>query len=178
MAMGVNAVAIAFVAIAAYIGSGLESISWRQEIFGKLFGGFVNRNHFAFYLNLCIGCGLGLWLHQVQRLPTSRRFLQDGGLMSISAGLVVLMAALISCQSRGGVASMLAAAIVVGYVYRARASWKRYKLLCAAVPVLTLLFVYWIDIDVHQSRVARFFFGEETSNPRLMYVNVDPIHEQ
>jgi tetratricopeptide (TPR) repeat protein len=49
-----------------------HTIYWSVPTEGQVFGPFVNRNHFAFYLNVCVGLGSGLLLNRYHRLGRDR----------------------------------------------------------------------------------------------------------
>jgi hypothetical protein len=60
-------VALALVALAQHLSGERERIYWRFDTGGPVFGSFVNKNHFAFQINLFAGLGIGLFLMVAQR---------------------------------------------------------------------------------------------------------------
>jgi O-antigen ligase len=59
----VNGVVLSFVGLLQFFSSPHNVVYWSFPSPGAVFGPFINRNHFAFYINLCIGLGLGLLLY-------------------------------------------------------------------------------------------------------------------
>src|SRR5262249_37125482 len=57
-----NGVLLALFGVAQFLTSPHSMLYWRFETAGQVFGPFVCRNHFPFYLNQCIGLGVGLLL--------------------------------------------------------------------------------------------------------------------
>jgi tetratricopeptide (TPR) repeat protein len=67
----VNGSLLSLFALIQFFTSRSDTLYWNWPTAGTVFGPFVCRNHFAFYLNLCVGLGVGLFL--VSRYPRSRR---------------------------------------------------------------------------------------------------------
>jgi tetratricopeptide (TPR) repeat protein len=61
----VNAALLSLLAIAQYLSSPHHVVYWIFPSPGQVFGPFICRSHFAFYVNICIGLGVGVLL----RLP-------------------------------------------------------------------------------------------------------------
>jgi O-antigen ligase/tetratricopeptide (TPR) repeat protein len=93
------------------------------------FGTFLNRNHFAFYMNVCLGLGLGVLLalyresriKEFEEIPTrrGRRFLesalellQNPAVLAVCLALALMAASIVFCQSRGGLLALLGGAAV------------------------------------------------------------------
>ena len=72
----VNGALLSLFGLVQFCTSPRDNLYWRIAVTnGAVFGPFVNRDHFAFYINLCIGLGLGLLLS----LRESRPKLREGG---------------------------------------------------------------------------------------------------
>jgi hypothetical protein len=56
----VNGSLLALFGLVQYFSSPHGTLFWTYPTEGDVFGPFLNRNHFAWYINLCIGLGLGL----------------------------------------------------------------------------------------------------------------------
>src|SRR5438046_3197271 len=57
-----NGTALAFFAILQFLSSSPNQIYWSIPIPGMGFGPFICRNHFPFYVNICLGLSVGLLL--------------------------------------------------------------------------------------------------------------------
>ena len=84
----VNGTALGMLGLLQFATSDLQKLYWhiRSPHFGMVFGPFLCRNHFPFYLNMCIGLGLGLVFSLRARalvystgIPTSRRSRAQAG---------------------------------------------------------------------------------------------------
>lgn len=62
-----NAVALSFVAILQFLSSPPNVMYWSITLPGPIFGPFVCRNHFPFYVNIGLGLGLGLFFAAMDR---------------------------------------------------------------------------------------------------------------
>ncbi len=63
VALLINGVLLSYFALAQWFTSPHNMLYWTYPSLGSVFGPFINRNHFAFYMNICIGLSLGLLLH-------------------------------------------------------------------------------------------------------------------
>ena len=99
-----NGSALSLFALAQAASSPSNVVYWTFATEGSVFGPFICRNHFPFYLSLCIGLSLGL-------LPTGRpdsrrhSLLQNPRSLWILCGLVLMGVACLFSLSRGAVAS-------------------------------------------------------------------------
>ena len=104
-------------------------VYWTIPTEGEVFGPFICRNHFPFYVNLCLGLGLGLLLSspalQGVRGTMSRlgrhgwegvrdliNMLNRPQLLWISGAMALMLAANICSQSRGGMLATLGGILV------------------------------------------------------------------
>ena len=134
-----NGAALALFALLQFVTSPRHVVFWNNETGGQVFGPFINRNHFAFYLNMCIcltgGLLAGYWL--VRR--SSRQFswhalLRHGPSMWLGAFLVLMLISVAFCLSRGGLLALFLsclAALAVRWTNTTRRSWLE--------PVVTVL---------------------------------------
>jgi O-antigen ligase/Tfp pilus assembly protein PilF len=125
----VNGVALSFMALAQSFSSPQNMLFWCYPTEGEVFGPFICRNHFAYFINLSIGLGIGLLLSTrhfrgnstgprriTEALPS---ILQDPAVLWVGSALIVMTAALCCSMSRGGMATLLiAAAVCVGMHWR------------------------------------------------------------
>lgn len=117
--------------------SGLEYGAFTRKIhyLGSATGTFVNRNHFAGYMELSLACGLGLLVAHSQAAggnwrETLRNWLISGGkATAVRLLLMFLVIGLITSKSRGGNAAALAGfgttLIVMLVLSRGGLSWRR-----------------------------------------------------
>lgn len=79
-----NGTLLALLAIAQYFSSPQNVLYWTFPSPGRVFGPFICRNHFPFYLNVCIGLGIGAFLsvHAAQ----SQKWRRDLGSSREAAG--------------------------------------------------------------------------------------------
>src|SRR5204863_4415453 len=120
---------LAFVGLAPFFSSPHDTLYWTFRSPGAVFGPFINRNHFAFYINLCIGLAGGLlfyylgdvgtylggWSRQGHaKSPLERRYLPEGSSVEPAAlwtgvALALMIASNAMTLSRGGLLAMLIA---------------------------------------------------------------------
>ncbi len=117
IAVLVNGALLSVFGVAQFCTSPHDTLYWYFPSRGTVFGPFVDRDHFAFYINLCIGLGLGLLLS----LRESRPELREGGFAAllrhsealwILVALALMFSATLLCLCRGGVISLSCAAAV------------------------------------------------------------------
>ena len=63
-----NGVLLAVLAVGQAAGGSRSLLYWRFEAPNVVFGPFVNKNHYPFYIHLCAGLGLGLLLGTARKL--------------------------------------------------------------------------------------------------------------
>jgi len=117
-----NGVALSAIGLAQWVSSKPNMVFWTFASEGQVFGPFICRNHFAYYINMSMGLGIGLLLRSQYfqtDAPGSRKplsalsnMLQDPWLMWIGSALVVMAAGLCCSLSRGGLAAFVIAAVV------------------------------------------------------------------
>ncbi|MGL4554726.1 MAG: hypothetical protein ACRC33_26465, partial [Gemmataceae bacterium] len=101
----VNGFLLALVGLLQFFSSPRDVIYWSFRSPAQVFGP-MNRNDFACHLNLCIGLGVGLLL-SARRVKS--RLADDPLSLWIGAALVLMMAALAVCLSRGGIVCLVGA---------------------------------------------------------------------
>ncbi|MBX7105329.1 MAG: O-antigen ligase family protein [Gemmataceae bacterium] len=177
---------------------GPHNIVFGYKTLGDAFGPFICRNHFAFYVNMCIGLTLGLLLlagrsendkrarriHKAQALVEQTE--EDEGSLSflsilhspvqlwLTVCLAVMAAGLVACMSRGGVAA-LAIAAVVAFVFRGPVKRANRLELLALPLVIGAGLIAWVGIKPLESRL-NVFSASNVSDGRLeMWRNMLPI---
>lgn len=123
-------------------------------------GTFVNRNHFAGYLELALGCGIGL----LMALRSNERFswanfieLIMGPKARLRLALVIMVIALVMSRSRGGNSAFFIALLAVGTLFVTRTKQNRKR------NILILLSIILID-----TLVVSQYFGLERLKDRIV----------
>jgi putative inorganic carbon (HCO3(-)) transporter len=91
---------------------------------GPAHGTFVNRNHYAAYLVMCLSVGIGMLIANLSggRSETLRQFVRDvaewilSPKMRLRLALVIMVTALVLTRSRGGNSSFFAALVIAGTI--------------------------------------------------------------
>ena len=126
-------------------------------------GRFVNRNHFAFYINICFGLSLGLVGSRLMGRFKSLRpdDLVDGLKDSLSlwmiSVLLFMLGAVILCSSRGGMISLVGGTLITAVFIAATGSFQRswkWFLLAAGIFAGAAAIQIWLGFDFINSRYA------------------------
>lgn len=96
------------------------------------YGQFINKNHFAFLMEMCLGLLLGL-------LAGTRR--RGGQTFLCLAGVSVIWSALVLSSSRGGIMAMLGQVVLFALSYRAARSPRRARSGAASLTRRSILAV-------------------------------------
>ncbi len=172
-----NAVLLAYLGLAQFFSSPLNVVYWSFPTPGHVFGPFINRNHFAFYANLCFGLGLGLLLYLQARtleraslpglpLPFGEvglrqrvaaglslvgdrvhHLLSEPGLLWTVIGLATVMTAVAFSLSRGGAVAFFAAGALCGLVRIVRARGQSGWDAALLTGSVALALICWFGID-------------------------------
>ena len=102
-----------FAIVQSFSSASNHEIYWSFETAGGVFGPFVNRNHFTFYLNLCISLGIGVLLYLLARRGRSSNVLNNPADIWVIAGLILMMSSVFLSLSRGGTISLVLGMILV-----------------------------------------------------------------
>jgi tetratricopeptide (TPR) repeat protein/O-antigen ligase len=172
-----NGLLLAVLALAQSFSSGLSTVYWQVVTVNESFGPFVNKNHFPFYENLCVGLGLGLLALAVRRLPrpayrdelteegwfaravgSLRELLRSPRVVGLTAGLGLMLASVALSRSRGGLVAVIAAGVVTAAVGR----WARgghTGMLAAGLAAVVVGLVAWFGWSPLEGRVATLWRG-------------------
>jgi O-antigen ligase/tetratricopeptide (TPR) repeat protein len=169
-----NGTLLALFALAQFFSSPPNVLYWTFPSQGQVFGPFICRDHFPFYLNLCIGLGLGLLLS----LQTGRagRSTQPGlsGLLQrplalwVSAGLALMASSAVFSLSRGGTLALLGCLVVFllakgGKTGRA---WGAATSALVAV-LLACALLAWFGLPRVEKRMATVWQGQALEEGRV-----------
>ena len=174
-----NGAALALVGLLQFLSSPRHVLYWSWPSQGTVFGPFINRNHFAAYMNLCIGLALGVLLSGVSRGPmaarTSSAFEWQGAVAALlrpqvlGAGLAltVMLAATVISLSRGGLVALAVAGMVclVLWCWRSRRYPRLWGLLLVGVGPAAL--VVWLALPAVSARLGTLWPGQGEENGRL-----------
>lgn len=122
----VNGTLLSIFAVLQFFTSPPNVLYWTFPTRGTGFGPFVNRDDFAFYMNICLGAALALLLVRLRQLFVSRQQLfrlnfktasrvvtGDSRSMWLLLSTAFMMAASISANSRGGFLSLLSGLVLL-----------------------------------------------------------------
>ncbi len=162
----VNGVLLSLFGLLQFFGAPRNMVYWTMPALGEVFGPFINRNHFAFYVNICIGLSLGLLS---RRLRSDRRgflgaILADPLTPWLLTGSAVMLTALALSLSRGGLLALLGAVAMVGLLTRRSASTA--PQLWLALPLLTCGLLIWFGLDRLEDRFGALWRGAAMSDDR------------
>jgi tetratricopeptide (TPR) repeat protein len=135
------------------------------------FGPFINRNHYPFFANLCLGLALGLLFERRERVGRSwYDVLHDTLSLWLLVGIGLIVASLFVCVSRGGVV-----ALFVGGLVALTARLQRGRKLQAFGALIGLvgaagLVLIWIGFNVLESRLGLLFEAERYGGDGRWYI--------
>ncbi|MDY3552155.1 O-antigen ligase family protein [Gemmata sp. JC717] len=160
-----NGVALSVFALAQRFSSGPQTVYWSFETQGSVFGPFVCKNHFPYYVNVCFGLGLGLLLggraFRERTVGLSERLAALGRepkTLWLLAALGLMLAANLYSLSRGGVVALVGAGVVCAAL--AALTGRRGGGAGGAVPVVALIalcaagLVGWFGTDAVSKRLG------------------------
>jgi O-antigen ligase/tetratricopeptide (TPR) repeat protein len=85
--MMANGTLLSLFAIVQFFSAKPNTLYWTVTALGHTFGPFVNRNHFACYVNMCLGLGIGFVLSRAARRPETQESSAGSGQTRLSSGL-------------------------------------------------------------------------------------------
>lgn len=164
----INGTALAYFGVAQFLSAEHRVLYWTYESQGTAFGPFVNRNHFACYINICVGLSLGLLLSWQasdggRALDEWRKLLQmfkDSKRLAAVLGVVTMVASLLLCVSRGGVASMLLGGLACLAFKVSQSRRLRGFDIFLLAAVLTAALLYWLGFNLLESRLATLWHSQ------------------
>lgn len=143
--------------------------------FGHATGTFVNRNHLAGYLNLCLAAGIGLMIAKLggeaihgwrQRIRSIARLLL-GEKTRLRIYLIVMVIALVLTRSRMGNTAFFASTLIVGTIglMLMRNAPRSTMLFLASLIALDILIVgSWFGIDQVAKRIQQTEIVDRADN--------------
>jgi O-antigen ligase/tetratricopeptide (TPR) repeat protein len=175
MAATVNGAALSLFGLIQYFSSSPDTVYWSYVSAGSVFGPFVCRNHFAFYINLCFGLGVGLFLDARESGPTPTRegfaltpgILQDPRSLWLIIALTLMLTGVAFTLSRGGILALLGGSIICLAMWLV--GMRRLPRAGAAFLVLLLAVALgtWLGLDQVRARLATVEEGKALRESRL-----------
>jgi O-antigen ligase/tetratricopeptide (TPR) repeat protein len=155
----VNGAALALFALVQFFTTQRHVIFWFYETGGTVFGPFINRNHFAFFVNVCLcltgGLLAGYWLNGRRREGGWGDVLQHPPSLWLGIFGALMLVSLAFCLSRGGLAALSVgclAAVAVRWAGLPKRSWRGPAVAASALLVFGL--VVWYVLPRAESRLA------------------------
>lgn len=177
-----NGALLALFGILQFFATPRGTILWSFKTVGQVsFATFINRGHYAFYMNLCIGLGVGLLLAsrylknedpgrrhgESKWIPHSGNLLQDPKSLWICVALAAMIGSVLLSMSRGGFLALSGAAVFcLGIsLIRARQLVRFESFLLVGLLLLGLL--TWVGIGPVQTRLASIWKAETIQQGRV-----------
>jgi O-antigen ligase/tetratricopeptide (TPR) repeat protein len=184
VALVLNGTLLAFVALLQFFSSPRHMLYWSVPSQGQVFGPFICRNHFPFYVNVCIGLGLGLLLAFRAEgrqwgpreaangprgdSPSALGFLQDTRVLGLVCCLALMAGSVVLSLSRGGMVALLGGLLLYGFVKVKEGTG---RIAAAAGVVLTVglaaVLVGWFGLGLVEARLATLWQGDALKDDRL-----------
>jgi O-antigen ligase/tetratricopeptide (TPR) repeat protein len=186
LAVLVNGSLLALFALVQFFSSPANVVYWHYPTLGQVFGPFVCRNHFPFYVNMAIGLGVGL-LMGLPRLRRNRdqtdhedaepagvlgtlfRPLHDPAVLWISVGLLLMIASVFVSLSRGGVLTLLVSAVVCLGINIARSRRLTPFEIGVCVLIAGMGLFCWFALEAVEQRLATIWSGNALSDSRARF---------
>jgi O-antigen ligase len=156
-----NGLALALFALLQFFTSPRFTIFWTYPTDGAVFGPFICRNHFSFYVNGCVGLGLGylVYLRWTGGSRSGRRrhapsvtasLLQKPAALWVAAALAVMVSATFFSLSRGGFVALLGGvllALVVLWLTSTRGSGVAVWLVTGLLAFALVAWYGWPQVE-------------------------------
>jgi O-antigen ligase len=166
-----NAALLSLFALTQHFSAPHDTVYWTYHSGGEVFGPFICRNHFSFYVNVCAGLAVGLLLSFGAAGPRRNNgreaswhdsfsaFLRDPRRLWVGIALVLMLSAVAVSLSRGGFMALAGASILCLILVVRRS--RRLAPLGATVVVVGAAFalVSWFGADRIQARMATVYDG-------------------
>ncbi|MCS6977577.1 MAG: O-antigen ligase family protein, partial [Gemmatales bacterium] len=173
IAATINGFALALLALFQYFRGPPNVIYGTFTAPAEVFGPFVCRNHFPFYLNMCIGLGLG-WLLSVRReyhnldqhpnVPLA--VLQQPEVLWLGSGLGLMVTSVLLSRSRGGIVALLLATAGAGFLHLLYSRQRSRLDLPVVIGGVVLALTAWFGFDLVNDRLKTVWMGEALQETR------------
>ena len=128
-----NGFALALFALFQFFTSPRDTMYWTYQTKGCVFGPFISRTHYPFYLNVCIGAGIGCCWCWARSAPgksggtgrphgdiSQTGILHDPPRLWLSCALALMIGSVALSMSRGGFLALMGGAVALLLVRRTR----------------------------------------------------------
>ena len=164
-----------------------QTVYWSLHTDAEVFGPFICRNHFPFYVNVCLGLGAGLLLslrasaddHSLGRAGWAGSLtaaLHDPRRLWVGIALVLMLAAVAVSLSRGGFIALVGGAVL----FLVLRFWRspRFSQLAASVLVAgaAVALLAWFGAERVQARLATVLDGQGAGAERVPPLVSPPAH--
>jgi O-antigen ligase/tetratricopeptide (TPR) repeat protein len=194
IALVINGTCLAFFALIQFFTCPRDTVYWSYKTQGSVFGPFVCRTHYAFYVNACIGAAIGLLLslepmvssvgHGGRRHPRDPGAALLGALRALLAdpvrpwligALALMVGSVYLSLSRGAVLALSASFCLLFLVPDVRL--RRYAWRGAAIVIgLSAVFlVTWLGGKTVQTRIATLWTGEALTSRVPLWTDSWPL---
>jgi O-antigen ligase len=175
VAAAANGTLLAVFALAQFFSSPHDTLYWTFPSQGQVFGPFICRNHFPFYVNVCVGLTAGLL---ASFLPSgegrARRgeplspavLLQDPRCLWAVVALAVMVSSVAFSLSRGGVLA-LAGGGLVGLLARRAGSPRTLATAALLTLFLAVGLLAWFGLPRVEARLGTLWSGDALEEGRL-----------
>ena len=167
-----NGALLSLFALLQYFSSPHQTVYWAVATGAEVFGPFICRNHFPFYVNLCVGLAAGLLV----RYGSSAAVLHDSRRLWVGLALVLMLAAVALSLSRGGLVALAGGAALFLALRLARSP--RLARLTGVVLVAggVIALVAWFGADRVKARLATVIDGRAAREDRIpLWSRVMPL---
>jgi O-antigen ligase len=192
----VNGTALCMFAVVQFFTSRPDMLYWTYPAQARVFGPFVSKNLFPFYVNVCLCLGIGLLLARWRSAPPDAaqgsypgyrrrasalrevltRLLQDAPSLWLLVAIAFMASTVALSLSRGGfVALVCAVGLAVVLVRTPSRAWMRLAAV-TAVGGLALFFLSWIGMSAVQQRLHTLWTPEKADQTRVpLWLRVLPL---
>jgi hypothetical protein len=182
-----NGALLSLFALIQFFTSPRNTLYWTYPSQGTVFGPFICRNHFPFYINLCLGLGVGLLLslrpsgHAPARtghvpgeapkdnpwLSSPLSLLNHPQALWISVALALMLSAVVFSLSRGGLLALLGGGLVCLLINLSCSPRFLRAGTALLIVAMALGLVTWFGFDRVEARLATLWQGEALQEDRI-----------
>lgn len=163
----------------------LSGVEWNlfgeaQRNSGVANGSFINRNHFAGYIELTLACGIGLLMALRSTASwslSSAIELVMGPKARLRLALVILVIALVMSRSRGGNAAFFTAMLVMSFIFIVRNKENRRRnifILLSLIVIDTLVISQYFGLEKLKDRLVNTRFVDSVQIVEVEREVIDP----
>jgi O-antigen ligase/tetratricopeptide (TPR) repeat protein len=156
----INGALLSVFALLQFFSSPHDTLYWTYPSMGQVFGPFICKNHFPFYVNMCLGLGLGLFWGTGRLIPS----LRDPVSLWICLALSLMLSAVLMSLSRGAVLALVGA-FATCLLVRTAGSYRHVPILVSTALAIGLL--SWLGLQKIEARLSTFWRGNALQESRL-----------